>query len=378
LGKLEEGDSNPVANNLREEWKQLADPGASRIATQKLLVALFPEVNPLIGSKAAWKINCLQSVSHFARGQVYIDRLFNENITPGPLRDQPMLSLINRANQTTDGLRELACRMTESVEQFDHFEFFRGDCLTRGRLRLLLSAVFKHLRERDGRKAKLDAERLGALCHECYRGSRSSPHEHFAWLREEVMACLPSHLTLAANLLLQLAVDGSSESRETREEIRCQVTEAIKQHFATAPAANFIQALSEDFPGTLRIFFPPKMQVSKWFGPLMLRALREYPGVAIPEVLHLTCLIETSANATHWEVRIEIKDELVEQRFGEYGEQVLHELAKYAGRTEDWSLAEGPVSPIEVRKAAETWLQGHRKGHEEVAKISQAAGESGP
>jgi hypothetical protein len=372
LGKLEEGGSNPVAKSLRDEWALLADAGADHIATQKLLVAVFPEVNPLFGSKAPWKIDCLQSVSDFNRGQVYLDRIFNEHITAGPLLDQPMLSLINRANQTTDGARELACKLAESEEQFDHFEFFREACLTRGRLRILLAAVFKHLRERDGRKAKLDAKGFGVLCHECYRESRMSPQEYFAWVRVEVMACLPGHLTLAGSLLAHLLSDASSQSREARDEIRCGVTSAIEQHFASAPAASLVQSLSEDSPGTLRFFFPSKMQVCQWFGPLMLRALREYPGVALPEVLHLTCLIETSANATHFELRIEIQDKLVEQRFGEYADQVVHELAKNADRTGDWSLAEGPVSPTEVRKVAEDWLNRHRNASKEAPEVSQA------
>ena len=243
--------------------------------------------------------------------------------------------------------------------------------LTRGRTRPLLSAVFKHLRQRDGRKAKLDAKGFGALCQESCRESRGSPQEHFAWVRDEVMACLPGYLTLAGSFLSYLLSDSSPQSREVRDEIRCGVTAAIEQHFASAPAASLVQSLNEDSPGTLRFFFPPQMQVSQWFGPLMLRALREYPGVAIPEVLHLICLVETSGNATHWEVGIDISDELLDQRFGKYAEQVVHEVAQYTGRTEDWSLAEGPVSPSDVRKVAEAWLAGHRIASKEVAEISQ-------
>jgi len=368
LGKLEEGGSNPVAKSLRDEWAQLADAGADRIATQKLLVAVFPEVNPLIGSKAPWKIDCLQSVSHTNRGQVYLDRIFNEQITPDSLPDQPMLSLINRANHTSDGLRELACRLAECEEQFNHFEFFREGCLTRGRLRPLLSAVLKHLRERDGRKAKLDTERFGALYHECYRESHWNPQEHFAWTGDEVMACLPGHLTLAASLLSYLSALSSQQSCEAGDKIRCRVTAAIEQHFKAAPAASFVQSLSEDSPDTLTFFFPSRVQVSQWFGPLILRVLREYPGVGIPEVLNLTCLIQASANGA----LLKIKDELVEQNFGEYAEQVVCELAKCADRTEDWRLAQGHVSPIEVRKVAEAWLADHRKASKEVAEIPRA------
>jgi hypothetical protein len=342
-------ENNPVEKQLRAEWDQLSN-SADRIATEKLLVALFPPLKPLVGATAPWTMPAIQSLAHPIRGPVYRDRIFNESLTPGTLLDQPLLHLIDESNKSTGAPDELVRYLLTDSEQWDHFYLLQDKFLRRDRLQLLLSSIFSHLKERDGRKACLSSTELVRLCIDCAEYSRNEPRKNFDWYRAQVLACVPNHLTLAGGLLLSLTI-----YKEDRERLRSEVAAKMAQDFSITSSdpqealrqkdvqeQALIGSINDDAPDTLFRLVAAHDNPGKWFGPLMLRAVRHHPDVAIPQILRF---IWPALQNLHPDV-----NKMLISLFGETLIPLMQQITMYPGSINSWNVGEQSVTHGELRR----------------------------
>ena len=343
-----------VAKELREEWGELSDQGADRIATRKLLAALFPEIGPLIGEESPWKLECVQSVSDPKRGAIYRDRIFNEHVTSGPLLDQPMLRMIDDANNNDRGMPPLALKMIESAEQFELFAFFAESRLKRERQRPLLSETFKQLRLCDGRKATLHASPLGEFCFSCRVHSYDRIAHNDDWVAQEVLLCLPGHLRLGRDLMECFC----AVAPEHLKAIRAKAAEAFRHHFAGVGASQLIKGFDEDSPGSLMWFLLGEADVSEWLGPLLIQAVREDPKVTIGEMQGV--IFATAHTAKPEGIGLELQvmpAENMRLLLGQYAEQLMREVLEREPGNVEYRYDTELVSSAQVRQAASAWLE---------------------
>ena len=325
---------NPVQEKLTTEWKELcaADQFDAESATS-LLKDLYGATAAATGISTVHRV-AHQSIQSRQRGEIYARRLFTEYLDPDGIRDQVILSLMQRAASSDPfAMRKLAEVITDSAPASAAFEDFANPVNFKEEL-CLLTEVYAVIRKRHG--AQADRDGCPGFFAPWRRITGNRPKDFENWLVTELAKCIPGHLRLLTNIYYYwLGTD--RHSRAERLRAREVILSSVRKAWETASPQAVAAGFDATFPYVLfhLVFTSDYNQPDSvplggvddwlWSGPILLKAASESPATMLPQIL---IALNADEHRGGPEIRFELNRERLHKWFGAGAGQLLALIAK--------------------------------------------------
>jgi hypothetical protein len=279
--------------DLVAEWNAISDdkrfdPRAAAV----LLAHVYPMTAAATGSSHAHSV-IAQSMQSERRGEVYARRLLTEHLDPSEVRDQRILSLMDRSASDPTALAELAEEITDSPYASSAFEDFSGVGKFNQELPLL-SEVYAVIRRRHGPRA--DRDECPGFFAPWRRINNNRTGGFEDWLVTEIRKCIPGHLGLLTKIYYYW-LGTEAHSREERVRARQAIVDGLRETWASIPPESVANGFDPVFPYVLfHLVFTSDYQMPDtvplgtiddwaWSGSLLLKASEANPQAVLPQIL---------------------------------------------------------------------------------------------
>jgi hypothetical protein len=330
--RLADNAKTKFKEDLIAEWQRIcATNRFDARAAAALLKDAYPMTTAATGVSAAHSV-IRQSMQSKRRGDVYARRLFTEYLNPNEVRDQRILSLMNRCSTDPVAVRELAETITESKFASTAFEDFASAGQFDQTLPLL-TQVYAVIRKRFGARADCDAC-PGFL--EAWRPiDLNRPNDFEDWLCPELEKCIPGHLRLLTNIY-HYWLGTSKHSFEERSCARRVILEGLRKAWGAIPSLSVAEGFDASYPYTLfHLVFtsdypiPDSVPFGKledwlWSGPILVKASETSPDVLLPQILIALNAEEGRGRETP---RYEFDQDRLKKWFGTQSKTILSMVA---------------------------------------------------
>jgi hypothetical protein len=355
-------DMFPRTKTVREEWDRLIVSLPNGAAVQRLVDLLG--IKQLTRERAHHATEAPQGV-HVAEPVDYFRRIVAEELGPTELRDQAVLTAIDKwktgadRQQLIDGLVAASDDDVTYARRWEHFSSRHANT----DLTALTTLVAGRILTRDHSSAAADHPGLLALWRQCNR--RLHGGQHYEWLRTLIVSAVSVSLEFVNGLYYYWTGDHGIVDEDGRTRIRQSIVDTIRTEIRTVD--DLVGVLSRQHPYNLgRLIAQTGKEntpesFAEWrdhLAPLIIEGGRTHPEAIVPELANLVGDEQSGMVAAKDQYppffanRYKIDREKMSALFGESLDDALTLLADYAG---DNAYAQRPKGEAKV------WLDERRR-----------------
>ncbi len=329
------GDREQIRARLRDEWRQTTDSldwdGRSAL---ELIVFLVAEAGEWLRDHRGLFSSRAQGVQL----QRYWLRAVNEDLGPAESNDQEVLREMREWQRTKNPSAPLVERLATGGDAVDVWEYFAANNsgLDANTLLQFAAQVLNRLRSRFGSRAS-QSEAHEAFVAIWRRANRQVPRDRQSrdWLENELGQSIKVSLPLVNDLFCYWASTRNGIILpEDRKHLRSVIINLAHAQFRDGP--DLIRVTHPDEPYDLyQLVFPPNgddgvlpneaLSDWRWFGPILLDALRREPGMI---AMKIACLISQRTPGTDLHLpMVSVVENRLTEVFGDSTSELFDYLA---------------------------------------------------